>query len=428
MTNYVFSLSSILIWCMLIYHIGLMQGGFFHSLSFFRRSKTFKVVPDEALPTVSILIPAHNEEVVIYDTLIAMTKLYYPKNKLEIIVVNDNCSDETTPICQLLASRYSNIKVVETREPFKGKGKSSALNEGLQHSTGDVIVVYDADNMPEKYAVYHLAVALMKDPQAGAVVGKFRVVNATKNLLTRFINIETLCFQWMAQAGRWFWFKMCTIPGTNFAIRRSILESLGGWDVKALSEDTELSIRVYNLGYYIRFYPRAITWEQEPESWRVWWRQRTRWARGNLYVVVKYVKGFRNLEHKKVYIDLIYLFYTYVLFLVGVLLSNGLLIANLLFDLHLQHGGTMLTLMVLAFCIFLTQVSLALAIETNQLTVKNVLVLFLMYFTYSQIWILLVIHASFLEFKRMVFKQEIKWYKTARFEQKPQVEKERGVS
>ena len=159
--------------------------------------------------------------------------------------------------------------------------------------------MYDADNTPEPDAVRYLVTGLVKDRRAGAIVGKFRVINAQKNLLTRLINIETITFQWLAQAGRWFWFGMTTIPGTNFAIRRSIFEELGGWDEQALSEDTELSIRVYNLGYYIRFFPAAITWEQEPETWTVWWKQRTRWARGNVYVIVKYLLQFSKLKTRK---------------------------------------------------------------------------------------------------------------------------------
>ncbi|BBP87230.1 hypothetical protein BsIDN1_08480 [Bacillus safensis] len=143
-----------------------------------------------------------------------------------------------------------------------------------------------------------MVLGLLNDPKAGAVVGKFRVINAAKNLLTKFINIETICFQWMAQGGRWKWFGIATIPGTNFAIRRHILEELGGWDVHALAEDTELTIRVYNLGYVIRFFPAAITWEQEPETWKVWWRQRTRWARGNQYVVLKFFKAVYEAETK----------------------------------------------------------------------------------------------------------------------------------
>jgi len=173
---------------------------------------------------------------------------------------------QSRQIADAYAAKYDFVRVVHTKPPHAGKGKSGALNQGLRQATGEIIVVYDADNTPERKAVYYLALALQNDPQAGVVVGKFRVINATRNLLTRFINIETICFQWMAQAGRHHWFHVTTIPGTNFAIRKSLLEKLGGWDEKALAEDTELTIRVYNEGYTIRFFPAAITWEQEPEN------------------------------------------------------------------------------------------------------------------------------------------------------------------
>ncbi|WP_302852357.1 MULTISPECIES: glycosyltransferase family 2 protein [Bacillus] len=401
---------------MLLYHMFLMQGGFQHYLTY------EKVLPEwtkqgKELPTVSILIPAHNEEVVIRQTLKAMVQLSYPKHLLEIIVINDNSSDGTGDIVQSFSEQYDHVHMIETKPPFAGKGKSTALNEGLKASTGEVICVYDADNMPEQKAVYHLVLGLLNDPKAGAVVGKFRVINAAKNLLTKFINIETICFQWMAQGGRWKWFGIATIPGTNFAIRRHILEELDGWDVHALAEDTELTIRVYNLGYVIRFFPAAITWEQEPETWKVWWRQRTRWARGNQYVVLKFLKQFMKLKRKRMIFDLFYFFFTYFLFFFGVLLSNGIFIVNLFVDLHLSVGAVALILWGLAFFLFLTEVMITLSIEKTELTKQNILIVALMYFTYSQVWIALVVYSLCVEVKSRLFKQEVKWYKTERYDQ-----------
>ena len=410
MADVLFYLSLILIWIMLLYHMFLMQGGFQHYLTY------EKVLPEwtkqgKELPTVSILIPAHNEEVVIRQTLKAMVQLSYPKHLLEIIVINDNSSDGTGDIVRSFSDQYDHVHMIETKPPFAGKGKSTALNEGLKASTGEVICVYDADNMPEQKAVYHLVLGLLNDPKAGAVVGKFRVINAAKNLLTKFINIETICFQWMAQGRRWKWFGIATIPGTNFAIRRHILEELGGWDVHALAEDTELTIRVYNLGYVIRFFPAAITWEQEPETWKVWWRQRTRWARGNQYVVLKFLKQFMKLKRKRMIFDLFYFFFTYFLFFFGVLLSNGIFIVNLFVDLHLSVGAVALILWGLAFFLFLTEVMITLSIEKTELTKQNILIVALMYFTYSQVWIALVVYSLFVQIKSRLFKQEVIWYK-----------------
>ncbi len=411
---------------MLFYHMFLMQGGYLHSLNYKKTAIKWSRRSGE-LPTVSVLIPAHNEEVVIENTLNAMLQLKYPRHKLEVIVINDNSSDGTGEIADTYARKFPVIKVVHTRPPHAGKGKSGALNQGLKASNGEVIVVYDADNTPEPDAVINLALGLQNDPKAGAVVGKFRVINANRNLLTRLINIETLTFQWLAQAGRWFWFKMSTIPGTNFAIRRSILEELGGWDERALSEDTELSFRVYNLGYHIRFFPAAITWEQEPETLKVWWKQRTRWARGNEYVILKYLLGFHKLKRKKIAIDLTYFLFTYLLFFAGVIISHTIFILNLFLDLQLSVGPVSFILLVLGFLLFVTEVTLALSFEKGQLTWKNVSIVVFMYFTYSQLWILLVIYATYLETKRVLFRQEVTWYKTQRFKGK-QANENRSVS
>lgn len=403
---------------MLFYHAFLMIGGYYHSLHYKEFEENLTKDTNE-FPTVTVLIPAHNEEVVIEETLQSMIELNYPKDKLEVIVINDASTDLTGEIVDEYALAYSFISVIHTEPPHTGKGKSGALNQGLARATGEVVIVYDADNTPEPDAVRFLALGLKEDEKAGAIVGKFRVVNAKQNVLTKLINIETLTFQWLAQAGRWFWFKMTTIPGTNFAIRKSILDELGGWDENALSEDTELSIRVYDLGYYIRFFPSAITWEQEPENLRVWWRQRVRWARGNLYVVFKYLLKLHRLNNKKVWIDLFYFLFTYVMFFGGVILSHILLIGHLFFDVSVKMGVVSYVLLIVGFLLFVTEVCLALSIERNQLTLKNFLIVLFMYFSYSQLWIFLVIYASILEIKRIIFRQEVKWYKTKRFKQSP---------
>nr|WP_232225569.1 glycosyltransferase [Oceanobacillus manasiensis] len=419
-------ISLFLIWLMLFYHMFLMQGGYLHFLHYKKSEKEWQQnkIP---FPKVSVLIPAHNEEVVIGKTLDAMCQLQYPTNLLEIIVINDNSNDRTGEIVESYAKRFPYISVIHTKPPYGGKGKSGALNIGFGQSTGEVICVYDADNTPEPDAIYWLVMGLQNDPKAGAIVGKFRVINANKNLLTRLINVETITFQWLAQAGRWFWFKMSTIPGTNFAIRRSILEELGGWDQKALSEDTELSFRVYNLGYYIRFFPSAITWEQEPENLKVWWRQRTRWARGNIYVIGKFLFQFFKLKNKKVGVDLLYFLFTYLLFFGGVLLSHAIFIVNLFVDLKLSIGIVSYALLIMGFLLFVTEELLALSMEKRQLTLKNFLVVVFMYFTYSQMWICLVVYASFLELKRILFKQEVTWYKTKRFQQEDLIRKDRSA-
>ena len=404
------------IWVMLLYHMFLMLGGYLFSEKMDRIDKRAALSRDDSRwPKVTVLIPAHNEEMVIESTLEAMLRLDYPRDKLEIIVINDNSGDRTGAILDAFAQKDSRIKPLHLKPPHAAKGKSAALNRGLEIAAGEYVVVYDADNTPRRDAVKHLVSAIVDEPGIGAVVGKFRVINAYKNLLTRFINIETISFQWMAQAGRWNWFGISTIPGTNFLIRRSILNRLGGWDERALAEDTELSIRVYEEGYRIRFYPLAVTWEQEPETWRVWLKQRTRWVRGNQYVIMKYLPRFFRLKRGRILFDLVYFFFTYFMFLGGVVLSHVLMLLNLLGIVEITLPGPFLLIWLLAYVLFVVEIMVTLAIEKTELTFKNFLIVLVMYVTYSQLWLLLVFRSIRIHLKSVWFKEEVKWDKTQRF-------------
>lgn len=123
------------------------------------------------------------------------------------------------------------------------------------------------------------------------------------------------------------------------------------------------------------------------------------------------------MENKKVFLDLFYFLFTYFLFFGGIILSHGIFIVNLIVDLELTIGLVSYVLLVIGFLLFVTEVCLALSMEKNQLTLKNFFIVLLMYFTYSQLWIFLVIRSSYLEAKRILLGQEVKWYKTQRFKQ-----------
>ncbi|MEI6100412.1 MAG: glycosyltransferase family 2 protein, partial [Eubacteriales bacterium] len=278
--------SVICIWSLLLINVVLLCAGY----RYYVISETKKPIITDRFPTVSILIPAHNEGKVIERTVNALLAFNYPPEKYEIIVINDNSRDNSGDVLSELQKKNPGrrLTVVTNSSRGGGKGKSNALNSGFAHcSDSEYLMVYDADNTPEKDALLYLVSEIDSDPKLGAVIGKFRTRNKETNILTRFINIETLFFQWMVQAGRWQLFKLCTIPGTNYIVRTSIIHAVGGWDVKAIAEDTEISYRIYMMGYLIKFLPRAVTWEQEPQTLKVWFRQRTRWVKGNIYVILK---------------------------------------------------------------------------------------------------------------------------------------------
>src|ERR1043166_1623840 len=230
----IFLLSVILIWFMIAYQLVLTLAGFFH----YRSSLKEQLVIDRQqfeFPKITILIPARNEEKVMRRTLEAMLSLDYPTACLDVLVIDDGSTDATQKIISSIGKQDPRVRLYAIPLNESGKGKSRALNLGLHQTDADFIAVYDADNTPHPSALKYLVAQLLLDDSLGAVLGKFRTVNKSRNLLTRFINIETLSFQSMLQTGRWKMFKVATLPGTNSVIRRSLLLKLGGWDDEAMT-------------------------------------------------------------------------------------------------------------------------------------------------------------------------------------------------
>lgn len=412
-SEYLFVFSLFSIWSLLLINIILAMGGYI----FYFKNFDKEIKEIDEYPMISILVPAHNEAKVIGRTVESLLLLNYPKSKMELIVINDNSSDNSKEILENIKDRYNNYNftIINTDSLTGGKGKSNALNIGYTISKGDFIAVYDADNTPDKNALRYLVQTIVMDDELGAVIGKFRTRNKNKNLLTKFINIETLSFQWMSQAGRWQLFNLCTIPGTNFILRRSIIEEIGGWDSKAIAEDTEISFRIYKLGYKIKLVPQSITWEQEPETVKVWIKQRTGWAKGNIYVLMKYIKNIFKQGRNKIVFDIAYFFSVYFLFLTSVIISDILFVLSISKLVEISIPINFFLIWILSYLLFIIEVSISLTIEKGEATIENIFIVAIMYFTYSQLWLFVAIKGMIEYLKDIIFKREVKWYKTERF-------------
>jgi cellulose synthase/poly-beta-1,6-N-acetylglucosamine synthase-like glycosyltransferase len=408
--NYLFVFSVIIIWFMLGYQFILFLAGYLYGFRAEKQRRALEQQPLE-LPPVSLMIPAHNEGIVITSTLEALLKLNYPADKLEILVVNDGSTDDTAKQVETIAARDSRVRLFNVPAEFAARGKSAALNRGLPECRHNVVGIFDADNVPERDSVLHLARQLVADPSLGAVIGKFRCINKKKNLLTRFINLECLAFQWIVQAGRWHMLRMSTLPGTNYLIRRSLLEELGGWDEQALTEDAEMSIRVYQAGHLIKFVPYAVTWEQEPETMRVWFKQRTRWARGNNYVLEKYFMQVFKIKPRVIGLELFYAMAVYYVFFLAILLSDLLFVLSCLSLVLIPVPGPYKEVWVFAYFLFILELVIALSREKED-SPLNIFLIALAYFTYCQLWILVVLKAAYDDY---ILKREHVWDKTVRF-------------
>lgn len=405
-----FLVAVILIWFMIGYQLVLTIAGYLH----YRASRKERRAIDGMkfdFPPVSILIPAHNEELVIADTLDAMLALDYPPEKMEVIVVNDGSTDRTKEIIESFAARDARIVLFDVPQGEGGKGKSRALNLGVKRANAEFIAIYDADNTPDRSALRYLIAQMLLHDELGAVIGKFRTINKKRSLVTRFINIETLSFQSILQAGRWKMLGITTLPGTNYVIRKKIIEEMGGWDEDAITEDSEMSVRMYMHDWKIKTIPYAVTYEQEPETWRVWWRQRLRWVRGNNYVARKFFRMRKEITSRKLRLEVAYTLALYYVFFVAILISDLLFVLSATNIVVITLPGPYTTVWLLAIVLFFAEIMLALSYDRED-SFTAFLLIGLMYFTYCQIWIFLVARAFYLD---AVKKQKQSWDKTVRF-------------
>ncbi|WP_232461999.1 glycosyltransferase [Thermococcus siculi] len=360
------------------------------------------IPPDDELPFVTIMIPARNEGMVIRETLLAMANLDYPKDRLEVLLLDDGSTDDTLERAREVASEYPFIRVVSVEGG--GRGKSYVLNYGLKLAKGEVIAVYDADNRPEPDALKRLV--SMLDDETPAVTGKVRTINWKKNILTRFICMEYLYFQLAGQSGKSRLYGTAILPGTNFVIRKDFLEVVGGWDERAMAEDLELSFRVIAEGKRIAYNPLAVTWEQEPESWRVWFRQRVRWAAGNVYTVATHIKHLGEIPGWGLRIDLLLTLMIYYLLAIAVIVADVAFVA-----LFLTFGNiTWFTGLILSFVYLAFLLEIFAGLYDGRIKSLSCWLLApFMYYTYSQIWVFISL-AGLWEGR----KAKKVWYKTPR--------------
>lgn len=408
-----FIFAVVFIWLMLLYQFLLTLGGLF----FWKKEKMAganeqKLDNEDKLPMVSVLIPARNEALVIEGLLNRLANQNYPREKLEIIVINDGSTDRTADIVMSWKEKNNlNLKLINVPSEESGRGKGAALNRGLSFCSGEVIAIYDADNLPEKDSLRQLVIELISHPRLAAVTGLFRAYNRHRNLLTRLINLESVAFQWIIQAGRNYFLNIAFLAGTNYVIRRRVVEALGGWDETALTEDTELTLRIYERGWRVKFLPSAISWEQEPEKLKTWFRQRTRWARGNNDLILRQIKGIFERRLSVTSLEMVNLFYLYYFFVLAIIVSDVFFILSATGLLTLRLPGPYLELWIIAFMLFIFEILVALAMEKED-SLLNFGLAILAYFTYTKLWALVVLRSFFEDF---IQRRKKIWIKTERF-------------
>lgn len=255
---------------------------FLFFILFFSKRKVLRDIPSlKKFPSLSIIIPARNEEKAIANTIKAVKKLAYRKNLLEIIVVDDGSTDKTAEI----AKSFKNVRVLSK----KRGGKASALNFGIKHAKGEIVACVDADSYPKKNALMN-SVPFFSETDVAAVTSSIFVKNP-KNLIEIMQKFEYIMIVWSRKLLEYL-DSVYVTPGPMSLYRKKILLKLGGFDEKNLTEDIEIAWKLMRHGYKIKMALDSEVYTTVPNKFRNWWHQRLRWNVGGMQTVAKYSYAF----------------------------------------------------------------------------------------------------------------------------------------
>ncbi|MEK6979439.1 MAG: glycosyltransferase [Candidatus Micrarchaeota archaeon] len=232
-------------------------------------------------PKITILIPAYNEENSIAACLDSVLASDYPREKMEILVLDDGSTDKTAEI----AKRYSTHGVIVCSK--ENTGKADSLNFGIKKSTGEIIATLDADSFISPYSIRRM-LPLFEDETVGAVASAVKVKKA-KNLLEEIQRIEYL-FALFSRKVVSFIESVQVTPGPFSMFRRWIFDKVGDFDTKSLVEDQEIALRIQSHHYKIRCSLDADVFTEIPRTFLDLMKQRTRWQRGGFWNSLKYLK------------------------------------------------------------------------------------------------------------------------------------------
>lgn len=238
--------------------------------------------PDPSFaPAVSVIVPAYNEARVINATIGSLLAQTYA-GPLEIVVVDDGSPDDTSGVARAAFGAHPQVAIY--RKP--NGGKASALNHGIAHAQGEIIVGLDADTVFPPATLAAL-IAPLRDPAVAAVAGNAKVGNRV-NLVTRWQALEYVTSQNLDRRALSLFNAITVVPGAVGAWRKSVIESLGGFSDDTLAEDQDLTIAVRRAGHVIAYADQAVAYTEAPDTLRALARQRFRWSFGTLQCMWKH--------------------------------------------------------------------------------------------------------------------------------------------
>ncbi|MFH0831323.1 MAG: glycosyltransferase [archaeon] len=247
-------------------------------------------------PLVSICIPAYNEEKNISETILSILEMDYPKDKMEILVVDDGSKDRTSEIVKSIIKKNAEFNIRLLRQ--HNQGKAVAMNNGLKIASGEFFVSLDGDSIVSKDALKNLLPHFEK-----GIVAVLPLITVQKRdtLMQKLQYCEYLIN---------FFYKrlMCNLncihvtPGPFSVYRADILRKVGGFDENNLVEDLEMALRLQKRNYKVKQVLLANVETKAPADFFSYYKQRNRWYKGSVINLVD--KKYRGMILNPKYGDL----------------------------------------------------------------------------------------------------------------------------
>jgi len=245
-------------------------------------------------PKVSILIPAHNEELSIEHSINAALSTTYP-NK-QIIVIDDDSTDDTYSIAKKFTSQ--GLKLLHLN---KGGSKADALNFGFLYCTGDIVITIDADTVIGKHSIEPI-VRKFDDKEVMAVSGNVRIKSGDNGIINTLTHLQKYEYQNIFEVSRRCLSMLnilLLVSGAFAAFRREAINWEGRFSNDTLCEDLDKTLQVQKMGAKIAFANNAYAYTFCPNKIRDFARQRNRWSYGQVQNIIKHKSIFSGSIYKK---------------------------------------------------------------------------------------------------------------------------------
>jgi cellulose synthase/poly-beta-1,6-N-acetylglucosamine synthase-like glycosyltransferase len=247
-----------------------------------------RAFPDRDLPVFSVLVPAYREPEVIQHLIRALGALEYPADKLDIKLLLERDDEVTIEAASAVAVNVP-IEVVLV-PPAEPRTKPKALNYGLRLATGDVVTIYDAEDVPDPLQLRRAAVVFARNgPEVACIQSQLSFSNVDQNIITRWFTLEYAMWFSLFLPGLVAYNAPVPLGGTSNHFRRTALDEVGAWDAFNVTEDADLGIRLHRHRLRTRVVA-SVTLEEANSDFVNWVKQRSRWYKGYLQTWIVHMR------------------------------------------------------------------------------------------------------------------------------------------